>query len=108
LEEQLRDPAPYNVLQLARSLRYTWRASALGGARVAPADVFIDGQPLDLAASCRVAVVSHLASSGDGFDGFARGQDLIDSSADLDTTIDYVRANSPLLPPVLDRITRLP
>jgi 5'-nucleotidase len=107
LEEQF-EGMPYNVLQPSASLTYTWSASAPVGSKVNAATLKIDGAPIDLAATYRVTIINYLANGGDGFRTLVQGTDRVDGGGDLDILIDYARANSPLSPPPLNRITKIP
>lgn len=94
-----------SVLQVSRGFAYAWDSTQPVGSRVDPASVRVDGQPLDLAASYRVTFNEALAAS---VPAFAAGTDVAIGPVDLDAFEAHLRAGSPLSPPPLDRVTRLP
>jgi 5'-nucleotidase len=51
---------------------------------------------------------SFLATGGDNFTVFNQGTDTLGGDQDVDALEAYIKANSPLAPPVTDRITLLP
>lgn len=77
-------------------------------AKVDPASITLNGKRIDPAASYRVTVNSFLASGGDGFAVLTEGKDPLTGVIDVDAFDAYLRANNPLTPPALGRITRLP
>ncbi|MEO3766932.1 bifunctional metallophosphatase/5'-nucleotidase [Streptomyces sp. B5E4] len=97
------------VLQPSAGLTYTLDLTKSGADRVVADSVRLDGQPLDAAATYRVAVNSFLAGGGDGFPTLADGTDPLVGGDDLAALEDYLTANSsadkPLAPPAADRIT---
>ncbi|MBA3489899.1 MAG: 5'-nucleotidase C-terminal domain-containing protein, partial [Longispora sp.] len=72
-------------------------------------DVRLNGAPLDLARTYRVAMNSFIADGGDGFMEFARGTQPLIVGVDLDALTAYLSANSskdtPLPVPTIGRIT---
>ncbi len=95
------------VLQVS-GLTYTWSASGAPGDRVDPADVLVNGVPLDLAGSYRVAENSFLADGGDNFAAFTTGTDKYFGGLDIDALAAYLTANSPYTPVATDRINVTP
>ncbi|WBB58441.1 bifunctional metallophosphatase/5'-nucleotidase [Streptomyces sp. WMMC500] len=97
------------VLQPSAGLTYTLDLTKSGADRVVADSVRLDGQPLDPAATYRVAVNSFLAGGGDGFPTLAEGTDPLVGGDDLAALESYLTANSsaegPLAPPAADRIT---
>ena len=67
----------------------------------------IDGQPLDRAKTYRVATLNFLAAGGDSVFAFrdAKGRRIDTGKVDIDLWVDYLKAHSPLVPPV-NRIVR--
>ncbi|MEU2349226.1 bifunctional metallophosphatase/5'-nucleotidase [Modestobacter sp. NPDC049651] len=92
-------------------LTYEFDARRAVGDRVDPASVRIGGQPLDLAATYRVAANSFLIAGGDSFAAFVSGRPsgaaVVTGANDVDAFDDYVRAHSPVSPPALDRAVSL-
>jgi 5'-nucleotidase len=109
LEQQfvVQTPNP-RILLPSNSLRYTWTASGPAGDKVDPASIKIDGVTVNPAASYRVTMNSFLADGGDGFSVFTQCTNPLGGEVDLDAAVRYFMENSPVAPPSLDRITRLP
>ncbi|WP_442814367.1 bifunctional metallophosphatase/5'-nucleotidase [Streptomyces sp. NBC_01808] len=97
------------ILQPSAGLTYTLDFTKSGADRIVADSVRLDGQPLDPAATYRVAVNSFLAGGGDGFPTLADGTDPLVGGDDLAALEGYLTANSsadkPLAPPAADRIT---
>lgn len=102
LEALLEEQGRNGILQPSASLRYTFATS---GDPIDPAEVFIDGAPLDRAASYRVAVNSYIAEGGDGFTTLPMGTERTPGPPLLDVVEAYLAASSPYAPPALDRIS---
>ncbi len=92
----------------SHSLRYSFSASAAVGNKVDPASIRIDGVVVSPSASYRVTMNSFLADGGDGFSVFTRCTNPLGGEVDLDAAVRYFMDNSPVAPPELNRITRLP
>jgi 5'-nucleotidase len=107
LEQQFGNPDPSSnrILSVSSNLHYTWNPAGPVGDKIDPASITIDGTPIDLAASYRVAENSFLATGGDNFTGFTAGTNLITGPVDLDALIAYFAAHSPVAPPPADRIS---
>ena len=58
--------------------------------------------------SYRVTMNSFLADGGDGFTVFTQCTNQLGGEVDLDALVRYFMAHSPIAPPPLNRITRLP
>jgi 5'-nucleotidase len=63
---------------------------------------------VDPAATYRVTVNNFLAGGGDNFTVFKQGTNPLGGAVDVDSLVDYFGANSPIAPPPLDRVTRVP
>src|SRR5690606_28724376 len=106
--EQQWQPNKQRILGASEGLTYAWHEPQGAGPRVVPGSVLLNGEPLDPKRSYRVTVTSFLATGGDGFSAFTRGAEPDGGPQDLDALVGYLRANSPLPRPRLDRIRRLP
>ncbi|RKS80013.1 5'-nucleotidase [Motilibacter peucedani] len=111
LEQQFDNPQPGQVRVLGVSgLTYSWSTSAPLGSKVS--DIRVNGTPLDLGGSYRVAGNNFLLEGGDGFTTFADGADPLYGGIDIDAFAAYLTAHSspssPFAVPALDRITLLP
>ena len=81
---------------------YAWSASAPAGARVAAAGVTVGGVPLDAGRTYTLVVNSIVLDLVPAYTSLAG------VGVDLDALVAYFAAHSPIAPPALDRITRLP
>mgnify|MGYP001359263316 CR=1 FL=1 len=89
-------------------ITYTWDAAQPVGQRVALADIFVNGAPIDATATYTVTVNSFLAGGGDGFTVLLGGTSLVGGAVDLDALIAYVQSLAqPFGVPTGGRITRL-
>jgi 5'-nucleotidase len=97
------------ILQISEGLTYTLDMTKSGAQRVVADSIRIQGQPVDLTATYRVAMNNFLAGGGDNFPALAKGADPVVGSDDLTALADYLTANSspasPIAPPAADRIT---
>jgi 5'-nucleotidase len=91
------------VLQPSASLHYTATLANAFGSRVS--GITVDGVPVTGTGTYRVAANNFLIGGGDGFSTFTQGTDLWSGPIDLDAFTAYLTANSPVSPPVLNRIT---
>ncbi|WP_431035479.1 bifunctional metallophosphatase/5'-nucleotidase [Streptomyces sp. P6-2-1] len=113
LEEQVSGPNENSpkILQVSQGLTYRLDLTKSGAARVDTASIRLNGEPIDPAASYRVAMNSFLSGGGDGFTSLGQGTDPLVGGDDLAAFNDYLTANSsassPLPPPKADRITVL-
>lgn len=59
----------------------------------------VNGEPIDPAATYRIATFSFLAAGGDNFRAFTEGTDYVDTGfLDYQTWVDYLADNSPVAP----------
>ena len=98
---------PY-ILQVSEGFTFAYSLSAPIGSKVDPASTKLNGVKIDLAKKYRVTVNSFMAAGGDGFAVLVDGSDRLGGANDMDALEDYFAANSPVSPPALDRITKLP
>ncbi|MET7626929.1 5'-nucleotidase, partial [Streptomyces albidoflavus] len=97
------------ILQVSEGLTYTLDYTKAGADRVVADTIRLNGEPIDPAASYRVAMNSFLAGGGDGFAALGEGTDPLVGADDLAAFNDYLTAttsaDNPLDPPKADRIT---
>jgi 5'-nucleotidase len=97
------------ILQVSEGLTYTLDLTKSGAERLVVDSVRIQGEPVSLTATYRVAMNNFLAGGGDNFPALAKGTDPVVGSDDLTAFADYLTANSspasPIAPPAADRIT---
>ncbi len=88
---------PFLKLGLSDNVEYTYDASRALGDRIT--GIWVDGEPIDAAASYRIGTFSFLTSGGDNFREFTNGTDARDSGLiDRDAWISYLQANPGLTP----------
>ncbi|MBQ1089249.1 bifunctional UDP-sugar hydrolase/5'-nucleotidase [Streptomyces sp. B93] len=111
LKEQVtgaNEAAP-KILQISSGLTYTLDLTKTGADRVVTDSIRLDGAPIDLTATYRVATNSFLAGGGDGFTTLGEGGNDLVGADDLTALEQYLLANSsptsPIAPPAADRIT---
>ncbi|MGJ7501632.1 bifunctional metallophosphatase/5'-nucleotidase [Variovorax sp. ZT5P49] len=94
------------VLLPSAGFTYSFSASAPGGSRIS--NLSLNGTAMADGTSYRVTMNSFLATGGDNFTVFNQGTDALGGDQDVDALEAYIKANSPLAPPVVGRITVLP
>lgn len=108
LEQQFNNPAAgqNRIMAPSASVRYQWNNTTTP--RVVPGSLRINGVPVQLGASYRITVNNFMADGGDNFTVF-RDQctNPLGGEVDIDAFARYLLANSPLAPPVLNRIERV-
>jgi predicted MPP superfamily phosphohydrolase len=72
-------------------LSYTWDPAKEAGERVDPADILINGQPLQASQTYSVTVNSFLADGGDNFTVLKEGSEREAGPTDLDALIEYLK-----------------
>ena len=98
-------PGVGNPVQPSATLRWAHRAGAPADDRIDPADILVEGAPIDLGASYRVTVNSFIASGPTGYEVLTEGTDVVMGLANTAVVESYLAARSPLAPPALDRVT---
>lgn len=108
LEQQWQTQANGTVkfapLAVSKNVRFSYDISRPVGDRVLPADVLINGQPLDPAKTYRLAGLAYTLLGADGYTAFAGYTDVVRGERDYEAFRDYLR-QGPLTPPTLDRAT---
>jgi 5'-nucleotidase len=97
-----------SLLQASRGFSYTWSAAAPPGSRVDPAQIRLEGEVIEPGTRYRVTVADFLAAGGDGYTALRAGTEEQRGPVDVDVLEAYLRAHSPVGPPVAGRIRRLP
>ncbi|MET9291959.1 bifunctional metallophosphatase/5'-nucleotidase [Streptomyces sp. NPDC003077] len=95
----------YAPLAVSHNVRYRFDATGPAGDRVAPADVWINGRPLDPRRSYRIAAPSHTLIDKDGFPALAGGREPVRHTRDFESFVAFVRAHGRLTPTPLNRVT---
>ncbi|MCW2824151.1 MAG: hypothetical protein JWQ91_1068 [Aeromicrobium sp.] len=86
----------YLQLGLSKNVHYTFDSTKPEGSRIT--SVRINGEPLDLARTYKVATFSFLAAGGDNFRAFKEGANTDTGLVDRDGWITYFEKNSPISP----------
>lgn len=94
------------ILQISRSLHYTYRDAAPPCEKIDRASVTINDEPLTLDARYRVVANNFLAEGGDGFSVFKLGVERMTGVTDMTALQNYLEDHSPVSPDMLPRITR--
>ncbi|MEU9718939.1 bifunctional metallophosphatase/5'-nucleotidase [Streptomyces sp. NPDC047976] len=92
-------------LAVSGNVRYTFDARGPVGDRVSPADVLVDGVPLDPARSYRLAAPSYTFLAYDGFGALRGFQAPYRHQRDFESFVAYVRERQTLAPAPLNRVT---
>ncbi|MFJ5680422.1 bifunctional metallophosphatase/5'-nucleotidase [Streptomyces sp. NPDC093097] len=95
----------FSPLAVSGNVRYTFDAAAPAGHRIDPADVLIDGKPLDVARRYRLAAPSYTLINQDGFSAFTGFTEPVRHTRDFESFIAYVRTERELKPAEAHRVT---
>ncbi|RSS81029.1 bifunctional UDP-sugar hydrolase/5'-nucleotidase [Streptomyces sp. WAC06614] len=109
LEEQWTREADGSIrfapLAVSRNVRYAFDALRPVGDRVAPADVLVDGVPLDPARRYRLAALSYTLLGHDGYPALAGFAEPYRHQRDYESFVAYVRETQVLTPAPVTRVT---
>ncbi|MGZ0149759.1 5'-nucleotidase C-terminal domain-containing protein [Kribbella sp. WER1] len=105
--EQQWQAAKYGPLNFSANVRATFDARRPVGDRVDPDGFRIDGVPLDLAKTYRVAGLAYTLIGADGYGALSGFTEPYRNGRDHEEFIEYLRANPLITPSALDRITVL-
>ncbi|MEU3772757.1 bifunctional metallophosphatase/5'-nucleotidase [Streptomyces sp. NPDC032472] len=92
-------------LAVSGNVRYRFDAAGAVGDRVDPAEVLIDGKPLDLGARYRLAALSYTFLGYDGYPALAGFREPYRHQRDFESFVAYVRERQVLAPQPTDRVT---
>ncbi len=110
LEQQWQAQADGSVkfapLAVSGNVRFSYAPDGPVGDRINPADVIVNGQPLDTGKTYRLAALAYTLLGADGYSAFAGYTDAVRGSRDYDAMRAYLR-QGPLTPPALDRAVPL-
>ncbi|MGL4610437.1 MAG: bifunctional metallophosphatase/5'-nucleotidase [Trueperaceae bacterium] len=111
LEQQWLDQDRPRILLPSQGFTYTYDEAREPGDKVLAETMALNGEPIDPAASYRVAVNNFLADGGDKFVVLTEGTERVGGDLDLTAFQNYLQdleaAGTPATAPALDRITRL-
>ncbi|OUZ11050.1 hypothetical protein BHE97_06370 [Aeromicrobium sp. PE09-221] len=86
----------YLQLGVSENVSYSFDSTRPEGDRIT--GITIDGEPVDPAASYRIATFSFLAQGGDNFRAFAEGTNTDTGLVDYEAWIEYLESTSPVSP----------
>ncbi|MFF1490815.1 5'-nucleotidase [Streptomyces sp. NPDC058304] len=89
----------------SKNVRYTFYTLGRIGDRVNPADVFIDGVPLNLTGTYRLAFPSYTFLANDGYGALGGFQAPYRHQRDFESFVAYIRETQTLTPAPLNRVT---
>ncbi|HEY6739951.1 MAG TPA: bifunctional metallophosphatase/5'-nucleotidase [Actinopolymorphaceae bacterium] len=92
-------------LAVSANVRYSFDGSGAVGDRVDPEDVLVDGEPLDLERSYRIAGLTYNLYGRDGTAGLSEFTDPVRGTVDRYAFEKYLVAHPDLQPPALDRVS---
>jgi 5'-nucleotidase len=92
-------------LAVSHNVRYTFDASRPVGDRVDPADVFIDGCPLDITKKYRLATMAYTFVQGDGYSALAEYSKPVRHVRDYESFVKFIGTHEVLTTSPLDRVT---
>lgn len=90
---------------MSGNVRYRFDATRPIGDRVDPADVLINGRPLDTTRRYRLAALAYTLVGGDGYDAFTGFTDPVRGSRDYEAFRAYLAGHSPVRPPAPGRVS---
>ena len=100
---------PFNrILQVSKGFHYRWREKGTPCDNVDPADMSLNGIPIDPNADYRITVNKFLADGGDKFYVLTQGQNRSSGPQDMDAFTNYFAAHPLIKPSSQDRIILLP
>jgi 2',3'-cyclic-nucleotide 2'-phosphodiesterase (5'-nucleotidase family) len=110
LEQQWQTQADGSVkfapLAVSKNVRFSYAPDRPVGDRINPADVIINGRPLDTGKTYRLAALAYTLRGDDGYTAFAGFTDVVRGTRDYEAMRAYLRQR-PLTPPALDRAVPL-
>nr|WP_278979384.1 bifunctional metallophosphatase/5'-nucleotidase [Providencia alcalifaciens] len=106
LEQQWDRERP-QVMPVSHGFYYEWDDSRAVGDKVIAGSMKLNGKPIDMKKSYRVAANEFLATGGSRFSAFKQGKDRIYSLPDNEALMKYFKDNSPVQLPTDERIKKL-
>jgi 5'-nucleotidase len=106
--EQHYDPTrsrPQLILGVSAGFGFDYHSSGSQGNRIH--NVTVNGTPIDMAKNYQVTVGDYMAGGGDSFTVFKQGKNPMGGGSDLEVLKAYIKQNSPVSPPSVDRIKML-
>lgn len=97
-------PAENGGFMHVGGMRFSFDPSRPAGSRVNPAKVLIQGQPLDLNRTYKLATIDFLSTGGDGYVMFMGAANYVDMGDLTEALVNHFRRNSPVNPVIDNRI----
>jgi 5'-nucleotidase len=94
-----RGSRPMLALGVSEGFTYEWDASQPQGSRVVRGSMALNGVPIDLNQTYRVATLNFLADGGDLFTGFSAGTNRIGGPEDLANLVEFMKTHPGLTAP---------
>ncbi|MFD3569617.1 bifunctional metallophosphatase/5'-nucleotidase [Streptomyces sp. NPDC058667] len=94
----------YAPLAVSRNVSYSYDPVRRVGDRVSPRDVVIDGRPLDLGRTYRVAALAYTVIGADGYGAFAGYTAPVRNGADHESFVEYLKTHKTISPAPLNRV----
>jgi 5'-nucleotidase len=94
-----RGSRPMLALGVSEGFTYEWDASQPQGSRLVRGSMALNGVPIDLDETYRVATLNFLADGGDLFTGFTAGTNRIGGPEDLANLVEFTKAHPGLTAP---------
>ncbi|MFC7722692.1 5'-nucleotidase C-terminal domain-containing protein [Nonomuraea recticatena] len=107
LEQQWCGQSTARVLGVSKGFTFTYDNAKPACDKIDPATIKLNGAVVDPAGRYRVTANSFIATGGDGFSVLTEGTERVEKVRDIEAFESHIRANTPLQPPALGRITRL-
>ncbi|MEV4167630.1 bifunctional metallophosphatase/5'-nucleotidase [Nonomuraea dietziae] len=107
LEQQWCGQSTARVLGVSKGFTFTYDNAKPACDKIDPATIKLNGAVVNPAGRYRVTANSFIATGGDGFSVLTEGTERVEKVRDIEAFESHIRANTPLQPPALGRITRL-
>jgi 5'-nucleotidase len=106
LEQQFRNLAHPDILQVSEGFSYSFRLNAPEGQRVDPASLMLNGKPIKPGDVVKVTIDDFLRDGANGFSVLREPKADAPGPSDLDAMLAYVATHPQLKPPAPGRVTR--
>lgn len=106
LEQQWDRKRP-QVMPVSKGFSYEWDSSRPAGQKVVAGSMKLNGKPIDMKKTYRVAANEFLATGGSNFSAFKQGKERVYSLPDNEAMMLYVKARSPIVLPADIRVKKV-
>ncbi|MGO2347800.1 MAG: 5'-nucleotidase C-terminal domain-containing protein, partial [Providencia sp.] len=101
------DRARPQIMPVSKGFYYEWDDSRAVGDKVIPGSMKLNGKPIDMNKSYRVAANEFLATGGSRFSAFKEGKDRVYGLPDNEALMQYFKDNSLIALPTDTRIKKV-